>query len=125
MCINYMTERSGRVTPESDDAQAAANGLGTKDRTDRSNYPASSDIDQHLDVPRQRPDDTAAKAGLLELALEPFADGAWQVLTQFGQPSILQGRQAIGGLVLACRALIDEFTGTAKRRSARGGDHHG
>jgi hypothetical protein len=46
-----------------------------------------------------------ARGALVGLVLQPLADGAWQVLSQFGQPATLQSLQAAEALVYGCELV--------------------
>jgi hypothetical protein len=46
-----------------------------------------------------------ARAALVGLVLKPLADGAWQVLNQFGQPATVQSLQAAEALVYGCELV--------------------
>ena len=122
-----MTERSGDVTPKNDDAQAGTSGLGIKrqDKKSRKDYRSRGACEQTSNAPPNGENKYDKRAVLIALFLTPVIEGALQLLSQFGQPTMLPGSHATDGLLLACRALSNGLTKAAARLTARLGDHHG
>ena len=122
-----MTERSGDVTPKNDDAQTGTSGLGIKgqDKKDKTDYRSSGAGEQASDAPPNGDDEHDERAASIALLLTPVIESALQVLSQFGQPTMLPGSHATDGLVFACRALSNGLIRAAARLTAHLGDHHG
>lgn len=117
----HLTEGSGAVAPKNSDAQAAADGLGTEGKSDKSDYPSVNGGDRQLEIARQRAGYLTAKADLLGRVLQPIGDAAWQLLNQFGQPATVPSLNAAEAIAVGCElARADMALLIAKR----GGQHY-
>lgn len=122
-----MTERSGAVTPKSDDAQARTSGLSIEwqAKTREPDYQSSGDGEQACDAQPDGINQHDEGAASITLFLTLVIESALQVLSQLGQPPRPHGRHTTDGLGLSCRTLSNGLIGVAARLTARLGDHHG
>ncbi len=91
--------------PTTGDAPTVASGRGVEEQSTADTRDCAQP-----DAQRKRIATLTARAALAGLVLEQLADGAWQVLNQFGQPATVQSLQAAEALVYGCELVRADVT---------------
>ena len=86
--------------PGSDEAPTVASGQGFQEQGKADNRDCAEAAGQCKRIAT-----VTARAALAGLVLQPLTGGLWQVLNQFGQPTIVQSLQAAEALVYGCEMV--------------------